>query len=149
MDNDKTIAFLKKYLDGDALLWVLGYLDYCHAIDDFIDRYEDGQEHREVELLVKVLELPPLIYANGFFLKNFHRLYALIKGAGNAYCDSELMKKSNSKWKQHYAEVLRLAAHEVIVAAIEIYGGYEQRRQASIELRELAYFAHVETTKLN
>lgn len=126
--------FLKKYLghNREALTWVSCYLIYCHGLDDQIDNCDS-------ELIIKNADLASVLFAYPFYIEYFNILNPILRFAGNAYLDSIKMEKSNSKWKQDFANVLRSQANDVVLASIEIVSGVEKRREASIELREISY----------
>lgn len=148
------IEFLKKYLDSDpdALLWVMSYGLYAHLIDDIIDGDKTDSEH-----ILKTFEFAAVIYSNNFYLKHITLLYSLVKMASNTYMDSVLLEKElksdkktalpvehqpTAAWKSSCADILRQSANEIILACVEIVGGIEKRREASLELRQLSYKIH-------
>lgn len=132
-------TFLKSYLekDVDALLWVLAYTTYVHAIDDIIDGDNTESEH-----ILKTFELAAIIYSYPWYLQNRHTLYPLVIMASNTYMDSVKLEKSNELWKQRVADALRQTGNEVILACIQIVGGIEARREASLKLREISWRTH-------
>lgn len=151
--NDKPIMdFFREYLgkDVDALLWVLSYAAYIHAIDDIIDG-----DKSDNEFVLGTFELAALIYSNVFYLKNMHILYPLVKMASQTYRDSVILEKQlkeeelivgrispDNTWKISVSDSLRQMANEVILACVEVVGGVEKRREASLKMRELSYKFH-------
>lgn len=139
------LVFIGKYLDptqnADAILWLLGYGIYVHAIDDIIDE-EIPKDSIKNEFILKNFEFAETIYTNIYYLKNLHKLRPLVKLASNTYMDAVQMEKSNEKWKRNYADILRTMGNELILAVIEIERGLNVRREASMELRELSYKTH-------
>lgn len=133
------VKFLEKYLspDPDALLWVLSYTTYVHAVDDIID-----EEIRDEEFLLKTFEMAAVVYSSHFYVRNISALYPLIVMASNTYMDSVILEKQSEAWKRYTADHLRQTGNEVILACIQIVGGMDVRRQASMELREISYFLH-------
>jgi hypothetical protein len=144
------IDFLKKYLDSDpdALLWVMSYGMYCHAIDDIIDG-----DKNDSEFILKTFEFATIIYSNVFYLRHITTLYSLCKMASNTYMDSVLLEKEIAKnpgamltpenaWKLSCSDILRQNGNEVILAVVEIVGGIDKRREASLELRKISYATH-------
>jgi len=136
------ISFIRKYISNpDALLWVIGYASYVHAIDDIIDE-EIPKDNAKDEFILKTFEMAHDVYVNVYYLNNLHALKPLAKMASNTYMDSVQMERSNSQWKKSYADVLRTMGNEILLAVIEIEGGIDLRRRASLELREISYKTH-------
>lgn len=141
------IKFIEKYLDvkksSNAILWILAYAIYTHAIDDIIDE-EIPKDSVKDEFILKTFEFAETVYTNIYYLTHISRLRPLVKMVSNTYMDSVQMEKSNSKWKKDYADVLRTMGNEILLAVIEIENGLNSRREASLELRELSYRTHHE-----
>lgn len=133
------IDFLNKYLspDPDALLWVLSYTVYVHSVDDIVDGDKPTKEH-----LLRTFEHAAVVYSNGFYQKNIHLLYSLIVMASNTYMDSVMMEGSTETWKQRTGDYLRQTGNELLLACIQIVGGIEARREASIKLRDISWRNH-------
>lgn len=133
--------FIRKYLldkNPDACLWVLGYYTYVHAIDDFIDTKEKG----DFTHFLRIQELAATVYSNVFYQRHIAELYPLVMMASNSYMDSVALEHKSEKWKKHVADSLRQHANELIIRVIEIVGGYEARREASLALREISWKSH-------
>lgn len=142
VNQELYISFIRKYLSNpDALLWILGYATYVHQIDDIIDE-EIPKDNVKDEFILKTFEMAHDIYVNTYYLNHLFELKPLVKMASNTYMDSVQMERSNSNWKKSYADVLRTMGNEVLLAVIEIEGGIDLRRRASIELREISYKTH-------
>lgn len=141
--SDKYIIFLRKYLNSnpDALAWICAYGIYCHAIDDIIDNDIPSDKSRQ-QFILQQFEFAEVIYSNHFYLSHIHLLRPLIKMASNDYMDSVQLEDSEEEWKKAVCDALRQTANAVILAVIEIVGGVEARRNASLELRELSYHTH-------
>lgn len=137
--GEEYIAFLKHYLqaDPDALAWVIAYTKYVHAIDDIIDGDNTSSEH-----IIRTFEFAAVIYSNVFYLRNLSYLYPLVKVVSNAYQDSVILEKSPEKWQRYVADGLRQHGNELILACVELVGGYDARREASMKLRDIAYRSH-------
>lgn len=135
------INFLGKYLspNPDALLWVLGYTIYVHAIDDLIDGDKSGSE-----FILKTFEFAAVVYSNKFYINNITMLYPLVVTASNCYMDSVILEqsRSNSHWKNTVSDSLRQNGNELILACVQIVGGIEARREASLELRDISWRNH-------
>ena len=135
--------FMEKYLSSnpDALLFVLGYVTYCHMIDDVVDNEIPADECRN-QLLLKILRLAPVIYSSPFYMYNINKLYSLVILAHDTYVESLNFVTSNDEWKRALGDMLRHNANEVILACVEIVGGYESKVGAAAVLRELSYYTH-------
>jgi hypothetical protein len=134
--------FIRRYLfnkNPDACLWVLGYLTYVHAIDDFIDGDRTDFQH-----FLRVQELAAIVYSNEFYHQNRWLLYPLVMMASNSYMDSIQLEHKSEQWKRNVADNLRQHANELIIKVIEIIGGYDLRREASMALREISWKSHHE-----
>lgn len=144
MKTSPYIEFLRTYLgaDEDALTWVLAFNTYAHAIDDIIDGDIPPKSLNDKEFVVRTFEFAAIIYSHIFYQRNQHILYSLVKMVTNTYMDSLHLEQSPEAWKQKYADVLRQSTNELVLACIEIVGGYNKRREASLSLREIAYHAH-------
>lgn len=147
MSNAKEnyISFISKYLNpqenANAILWILAYAIYAHAIDDIIDE-EIPKDSVKDEFILKTFEFAETVYTNIYYLTHISKLRPLVKMASNSYMDAVQMEKSNEKWKRDYADVLRTLGNEVLLAVIEIEKGLNVRRTASLDLRELSYKTH-------
>lgn len=137
------VKFLGDYLspNPDALLWVLTYTIYVHAIDDIIDGDKDDSEH-----ILKTFELAAVVYSNVFYRENIHLLYSLVVTASNTYMDSVMLENSTETWKQKTSDHLRQNGNELILMCIQIVGGIEKRREASLKLRDISFRNHHTTT---
>lgn len=140
------VSFLQKYLSDnpDALCWVLMYSTYVHKIDDVIDG--DKENVRSKEFILKTFEDAAVVYSHPFYQQWKHLLYGLIVMASNTYMDSVLLEFSTTAddkpWKKNTQDYLRQTGNELILMCIEIVGGYENRRKASLELRDISWRNH-------
>jgi hypothetical protein len=133
------VNFLNQYLKDniDALIWVLAYSTYVHGIDDIIDKDNTESEH-----ILKTFELAAVIYSYPFYLQNLNILYPLVIMASNTYMDSVKLENQPEVWKQRVSDALRQTGNEVILACIQIVGGVDIRREASMKLREISWRTH-------
>lgn len=139
--HDAYYEFLMKYLYGDALLWMLSYGIYVHAIDDIIDQDIPGNEVRE-QFMLKTFEFAECIFSNIFYINNLSKLRPLIKMASYTYMNSVLWEHSKEEWKKKVADHLRQQGNNVVLAVVEICSGIDARNRASIELMEISYKTH-------
>lgn len=134
------IAFLKEYLhhNPDALIWILSYVAYCHAIDDIIDG--DKNDHT---FILNTFRLAISIFSFPFYTNNMSSLRALIETAQDAYRDSvEMEKKNDALWKSRVGDIIRQNANDVILMTIMLTSGIEKRNEAALKLRELSFRTH-------
>src|SRR5256885_14368054 len=106
--SEQFILFLKKYLfhNPDALLWVLSYVSYAHAIDSIIDQDEDFELNDKL-FIVKTFEFSAAIYSNHFYIQNMHMLYPIVKTSANSYMNSLEYEDSPINWKRQLGDALR------------------------------------------
>jgi hypothetical protein len=137
--QDRYINFIQKWLKDspDARAWLAAYGIYTHAIDDIIDGDKTDNQH-----ILKTFELAAKLYMHPFCRAHHYILYSLIIMASNTYMDSVLLERSAEIWKQKVADALRQCGNEIMLACVEIVGGVEARREASLELREISYWTH-------
>ena len=139
--KEQYIAFIRKYLTGDALLWVVAYAIYVHSIDDIIDDEIPNGENKH-QFILKNFEFAEVVYSNNFYLENITRLRPLVKMASNCYMDSVALEKSSKPHHKIIADHLRSNGNEVVLACVEICNGIDIRNKASLELREISYSTH-------
>ena len=121
--EDAYLNFLRKYLtQPDALLWVMMYTLYVHAIDDIIDGDKTDSEH-----ILKTFEYAAVLFSNEFYLRNIALLYPIVKIVTNSYADSVQMERSNVPWRRQAADVLRQTGNDMILMCIEICSDIDTR----------------------
>lgn len=125
----------------DALLWLVGYATYAHAIDDIIDQDIPEDQHRQ-QFMLRTFEFAESIYSNIFYIQNVSRLRAIVKMASQSYMDSVLWEKDPIAWKRQVSDTLRHQCNDVLLTVIEICCGIERRQELSLEMRELSYLCH-------
>jgi hypothetical protein len=137
------LDFVKKYLNAspDAMLWIMGYGLYVHAIDDLVDK-DIPKDKTYAQLLLDTFEFAETIYTNIFYLNNISILRPLIKATSQAYIDSVKWEHSSEEWKRRVSDQLRQYGNEVLLACVEIVSGLEVKRQAATVLREISWKAH-------
>lgn len=138
------VDILRKYLlnqNPDALLWIQAYGLFVHAVDDIIDNDAPKDKTRQ-QLILQTFEFAESVYSNHFYIKHIGTLRPLIKMTSNAYMDSVLWEGADEPWKRQVSDALRQIGNEVLLAVIEICGGFNARRQASLEIRQVSWHAH-------
>lgn len=138
------VGLIGKYLlhsNPDAMLWLLAYGLYAHAIDDIIDQDIPGDQTRQ-QFMLRNFEFAEAVFSNHFYISNVSKLRPLIKMTSQAYMDSVQWEGSSTVWKRQVSDGLRQIGNEVTLAVIEIVCGLEAKRQASLEFRELCWKTH-------
>lgn len=113
--------------------------EFCHAVDDVID---EQQWNADSILNAFALGL-------GFYSHPFYRRYALVLQmpvllATNFYADSVVWEKEPVLWKRQWADVLRHAGNELIVAVAIIVGGFDHAQKISRALLASCYVYHAD-----
>lgn len=141
--TDIYVEFLRRHLQNnyDAILWVLAYGILCHSIDDIVDG-DISKDLNKSQFMLQQFEFTEVVYTNQFYLDNIFKLRPLVKAASQAYMDSVILEQSSNPIHKRMADPLRQLGHEVILACVEIVGGVNARRAASIELREIGWKTH-------
>jgi hypothetical protein len=122
---------------ADALDFIINWSRYCHEIDDLIDGREKCPEK-----FLDALALANLIYSSDFYQANLRELAITALAVTNAYADSLAWAADGMEWKRKWADTLRFAGNEMVLAVACICGGYERMRAVSLQLREDSWAAH-------
>lgn len=117
----------------DALVFLLSFTAYAHAIDDLID--EESSPESLLTMCVQANEM----YSTPFWLAHSARLGGVIGLIANAYADSIAWEQHSEDWKRRMADVLRQAGNEMLMAVAQIVGGWQHMRRISMRVRECAY----------
>ena len=117
----------------DALVFLLSWNSYIHAIDDLVD------EQMTPALLLDTCMQANAMYATPFWIQHSARLAGIVSMVANAYADSVEWEKSSVLWQQAQADLLRQAGNEMLMAVAHIVGGWRHARSISLRVREQAY----------
>lgn len=117
----------------DALVFLLSWNSYAHAIDDLVD------EQMTPALLLETCMQANAMYATPFWIANSARLAGVVAMVANAYADSVEWEKSAILWKRAQADLLRSAGNEMLMTVAHIVGGWRHARAISLRVREAAY----------
>jgi len=113
---------------------------YCHLIDDFID-----EKKRDPESFIAMLIHANLTYSNPFYQLHAQRLRGVVGVVTNAYADSVKWENDATEWKKRWADTLRFAGSEMVLAVATITGGFDLCRRISPMLREVNWMVQHET----
>ena len=123
--------------------FIAGYGMLVHAVDDLIDRDNPAVKDYKLHVL-DCFGLAADVYSSWFYHKNVQWLYPVIKNIHRVYSDSIVWEKSDVAWKRDYADKLRCAGNEVLLAVLEhlCRVPYADVRRISIALREDSWHRH-------
>lgn len=140
--NPKLIERVQLLLasNPDALEFVENYKEYIHQIDDLID----NPDRPSSEDILKVFAKASFVFSLPFWKANSHMLFMLEQVINNTYADSVLWERSNVKWKQSDAGVLRHAGIEMFFAVILLVHGRETLRDLSSDFRTQCHNLHMD-----
>lgn len=148
--DEKLKAAFDKYLSKrpDAAQWLWNFRHLSHALDDIIDIPERRASNEFIGLVFnKYLEL----LSSDFYVVRRHKLYSVVKSCHHFYFDSLAWEHSEIEWKAKYADVIRCATNQMVVAVIEIVVteetgssdlGYEAAREVGLLVREKSWMDH-------
>lgn len=121
----------------EALNFLEFFHAYCHDIDDFIDNKE-----RDPEKFVSLLIKANLLYTLPYWTRHAHRLHMIVAKITSDFADAVRWEKDSTEWKRRWADVLRFAGNDMVLAVAMIEGGFTTMRKLSPVLREIAHSQH-------
>lgn len=123
--------------NAPALQFVMGWNRYVHAIDDLIDG-----EKKEPQKLLDILALANVLYSSDFYQAHSQALRMTVLLVTNAYADSLAWGKSGVPWQEAWADTLRFAGNEMVLAVAAACGGHARMRAVSLLLRANSWHSH-------
>ena len=123
--------------DAEDFLWLWGC--YLRAVDDVID-----DEKWDSESVLSVLVLACSFYSHPFYVRHASTLQMVVMLATNSWADSVKWERANEQWKREWADVLRHAGNEVIMATAMICGNWQAMRDISSPLMAMCYVYHAD-----
>lgn len=135
-DQIKKVYELAANKNIEAFNFLNFFHDYVHGIDDLIDNKE-----RDPEKFLALLVKANLLYSMPYYTRHAHRLHLLVAQITNAYADSVAWEKDD-KWKGKWADVLRFAGNDMVLAVAFIEGNFDAMRKLSPILKEIAWSQH-------
>lgn len=123
----------------EALRFVKEFFEYCHEIDDYVDGDCEQTHENFLAILAKACKL----YSCPYYAANHSVLYPIVISITNSYADSVNYEDSKfDKWKHQYADVLRSAGNDMLLAVIQHEFGYKEMREISPWVRAESYYQH-------
>ncbi len=119
--------------DKDAVAFLMAFVEYCHMLDDIVDKDKpvtDLRLVRESLALIDELMLNPWVQANRV------ALWPVIVVGFNAWIDANAWEASADPQKQRDADVVKGVYHEVVWLTARLCGGFDHMRFVCAEHRE-------------
>lgn len=120
----------------EALAFIRAFGTWCHGIDDDVD------EGLPPEQRVRLHWLSAALFSSNFYQAHARELFPVVSLIANAYADSVVWEKSDVTWQRTQADVLRNCGNEMMLAVINIVGGYDAMREVSRLIREVSHYRH-------
>lgn len=136
--SPERIAVAEKACCGnkDAANFCLWFVEWCHWIDDLIDKDKLWLPADTVRVNLEAL----LAFTdNPFFQAHKQALMPIIVSAFAAFADSVKWEKRESVFDRRAADILKSYYHEVIWQVAFICGGWEHMRTVTAERRIFDY----------
>ena len=121
--------------NADADVFLVGWHEYCHLIDDIVDRDANAT------LAIDVGAMAAALYTTPFFVEHAEKLRPLILLITCLYQDSVEMEGGET-WDRRVADVIRHTGADMIRVVALITGGYRHMRRISRDLHSICYHAH-------
>lgn len=112
--------------------FVMAYIDFCHLVDDVIDKDKEVNVQRLSSELITFLES---VMINPWVREHSITLWPLIVTGCNAWVDSDIIALKNRK----EADVVKGVYHEVVWFVSYLCGGWEHLRATTTKYREYQY----------
>lgn len=131
--------------DANAVRFCAAFHEFCHALDDVLDRDNPGATRETFikAVLGGVIEFS----SNPFFQAYRAGLLALITQAFISWADSMDWQESGDPVKEHDADVIKGLYHEVFFHVAFLCGGYDHARKVTAHFREYDHEPKTETNK--
>jgi hypothetical protein len=128
---DLETEMLQHACKGDvyAIDFLRRAIDYFHAADDMLDTVTDA------EFKIRVMVMGQDLYAHPFFLKHAQALNTALRTCISTYADSVAWEGSREPVKRQWADFARHVGVDLVLVVADICGGWEHRRQVSLEVR--------------
>ncbi len=122
--------------DRNAELFCEAFVEWCHWIDDVVDKDKGWSAQDSIEVNLKILMTIP---ANPFFDRHKASLVPLIIQAFRAWVDSTRMERAPDVRDRRAADVLKSYYHEVIWHVAFLTGGFDHMTQVTRRCRQFSY----------
>lgn len=112
---------------------------FCHAVDDVIDENQWNEES-----ITNCLAHGIAFYSHPFYRRYQAALQMPALLATNFYEDSVTWERDPVLWKRQWADVLRHAGNDVIMAVAFLVGGYKHMQAVSRPVLASCYVYHAD-----
>lgn len=119
-----------------AEAFLLSYLQFCHLIDDIVDKDVEVDDKRLVQELLGFLEQCTL---NPWASANFALLWPLITCAAYSWLDSNRWAKTGTDLQKQSVDTLKGQYHEVFWFTANLCGGREHQQNITSRFRQYDY----------
>lgn len=123
--------------DTEAAKFVRLFGVWCHGIDDDVDNPGMPPEQK-----VRLHWIAAALFSSNFYQAHARELFPVVSLIANAYADSVCWEKSEVDWQARQADVLRNCGNDMLLAVINIVGGYDAMREVSRLIREVSHYRH-------
>jgi hypothetical protein len=123
--------------NAEAFQFLMGWNLYVHSIDDLIDA-----EKKDPQKLLDTLALANTLYSLDFYQAHSQAFRMVVLLVTNHYADSLAWANSEIPWQKTWADTLRFAGNEMVLAVAAACGGNERVRAVSLKLRENSWNTH-------
>ena len=117
----------------EAWNFVETYVNWCHQVDDLIDKDKEVSDESIVEMQLNWLMT---VSGNVFFQANKNFLMPLLIMTSNAWLDANHWEKSKDRSKRTHSDVVKSLYHEVVFACVYLCGGWAALRRFTTLHRE-------------
>lgn len=121
--------FLDKLCKGDAeaKAFIAGWARWCHGIDDVVDGDRDSAED-----IIRAFAGSILLFSSPFYQRHTVHLAAIALNVAHKYADAARWEHSGVEWERRWADYLRHAGRDMMMAVAFIIGGYDHAREMSV-----------------
>jgi len=136
-----TSNFMGVIARGNPGAWELMKLwwTFCHAVDDVID-----ESQWNADCVLGAFANGIAFYSHPFYQRHVSALQMPALLATSFYEDSVVWEKEPILWKRQWADVLRHAGNDVILAIAFLVGGYEHMQAMSRSILASCYVYHAD-----
>jgi hypothetical protein len=121
----------------DALEFLKGYHELCHAVDDIVD-----EKRTDVEFISHTFILAAAVYSCPFYRRYVQELFPMVCHVTNNFTDSTIMLDNPEDWQQKFGDAIRNTANDMVCCVVNICCGWKEMRKVSMLLREDSYAKH-------
>jgi hypothetical protein len=112
------------------------WYQYCHGIDDILDKMKDGRPQMSRAQILSVFFKGLLFYNSTFYTKHREHLCSTAAMTHNMYADSVEWERSSLRRRRTMADVMRTCGNEMYFMIALLVGGESHMREMSLAIRE-------------